>query len=86
MIKPKLEKLGFKIFGAQAGFYFWLSHPHLRVSDKICEFMLDHDMLLTPGTAFGKDGEGFARMTYCDSLDTCKKIAARLNQISINKE
>lgn len=80
-IKKALEEKGFKVFGAEAGFYMWLSHPMYSSSESLCELFLDQDMLMTPGTAFGKDGEGYARLTYC--IVDISPVVQKINQLAV---
>ncbi len=78
-----LEAKGFDVFGAQAGFYLWFSHPKLTRSDAILEAFIDAGLLITPGTAFGDDGEGYARLIYCITNDLCEQVIERIGQIQI---
>lgn len=80
-IKKALEEKGFRVFGAEAGFYMWLSHPKYSSSEALCELFLDQDMLMTPGTAFGKDGEGYARLTYC--IVDVAPVVQKINQLAV---
>jgi LL-diaminopimelate aminotransferase len=80
-LMPVLKEKGFKIFGAQAGFYFWFSHPKLTTSDDICNYLLEADLVVTPGTAFGDGGDGYARMVYCDTNDIIDEVINRLQKL-----
>jgi aspartate/methionine/tyrosine aminotransferase len=53
----------------QGAFYFFLDFRALKLSSQeICERILDEAGVgLTPGSAFGEQGEGFARMTIAAS-------------------
>jgi LL-diaminopimelate aminotransferase len=82
-LKPVLESKGFKIFGAKAGFYFWMSHSHLKTSEEICTYLLDANILVTPGAAFGEGGEGFVRMVYCDTTDIINEVIKRLHALRV---
>lgn len=79
VILRALKQQGFDVFGAEAGFYFWISHPALKTSEEISEWFLAAGMLITPGTAFGEDGEGFARIVYCLTDSACYDVAARIS-------
>ncbi len=78
IILEALERKGFKIFGADAGFYLWISHPALKTSEALSDWFIEGGMLVTPGTAFGEDGEGFVRMVYCLTDSACYDVAARI--------
>jgi len=82
MILPVLKEKGFDIFGAEAGFYLWFSHPNIETSEELCDLFAEKGIVITPGTAFGKDGEGYARMVYCDTEEIIEKVISRVKEIS----
>ena len=57
------------IMPPQGAFYFFIDFRALKLSSQeICDRILDEAGVgLTPGSAFGKQGEGFARMTIAAS-------------------
>ena len=83
ILRSALEAKGFKVFGADAGFYLWFSHPKFAKSVEILDLFIEEGIVITPGTAFGDDGEGYARMVYCETLEVCKKAAERIAKINI---
>jgi len=58
-----------RIAPPQGAFYFFIDFRTLKLSSQeICDRILDEASVgLTPGSAFGKQGEGFARMTIAAS-------------------
>lgn len=78
-----LESKGFEVFGANAGFYLWFSHPQQPSSDAIYEAFIDAGLLIAPGHCFGEDGEGFARMVYCITDEVSLEVARRIEQVEI---
>lgn len=58
-----------RVMPPRGAFYFFLDFRALKLSSQdICERVLDDAGVgLTPGSAFGKQGEGFARMTIAAS-------------------
>lgn len=83
-LKAELEAKGFKVFGAQAGFYLWFSHPQLPTSEALLEAFIEAGLLITPGTAFGDDGEGYVRLTYCITNEVCDQVAERIRQLKVS--
>ncbi len=83
LLTRSLEDKGFEVFGANAGFYLWFSHPQLKTSDDIMEAFIEAGLLITPGTAFGEDGEGYARMIYCVTDEICQQVAERIGKVQI---
>lgn len=82
-LKAELEAKGFNVFGAQAGFYLWFSHPELPTSEDLLEAFIEAGLLLTPGTAFGADGEGYIRLTYCITNEVCDEVAAAIRRVKL---
>jgi aspartate/methionine/tyrosine aminotransferase len=58
-----------RVTAPQGAFYFFLDFRALKLSSQeICDRILDEAGVgLTPGSAFGEQGEGFARMTIAAS-------------------
>jgi len=83
IMREALEKKGFEIFGGEASFYLWFSHPKMKNSSEIFEKFLEKDLVITPGNAFGEDGEGFARIVYCVDEAVCRKAADRIMELEI---
>jgi len=75
---PRLRQIGLQVFGAEAGFYFWCSHPDFRSSDALSDWFLEKGLLVSPGTAFGSDGDGFVRLVYCITNDRINQVMDRL--------
>ncbi len=80
LIYQGLRDIGIESFEPQGAFYIY---PYIGSfglsSDEFCERLLyEHKCAIVPGTAFGRDGEGFARISYAYST---KHIAAALERI-----
>jgi len=59
-----LKKLGFAFRMPEAAFYFWVRVPDGMTSAQWCEMALEEaGVVLTPGSGFGAEGEGYFRMT-----------------------
>ena len=82
-LAKELAAKDFRLFGAQAGFYLWFSHPALPKTEDLIEAFIEAGLLLTPGTAFGDDGEGYVRLTYCVTNDVCDSVAERISRVKI---
>jgi aminotransferase len=75
-----LKSIGIDCFEPEGAFYIW---PDIRKfglsSEEFCERLLyEHKCAIVPGTAFGKSGEGFARISYAYSV---KHITEALERI-----
>lgn len=78
-----LRQKGFEIFGAEAGFYLWFSHPQIQSSDLIYEAFIEAGLLIAPGHSFGADGEGYARMVYCITDELVQEVARRIEMVKL---
>ena len=51
-------------------------------ADEFCAYAIDKYRLATiPGTAFGRNGEGYVRLSYASSMDVLQKAVSILRQI-----
>ena len=75
-----LRKIGIDSFLPEGAFYIF---PDLRKfglsSEEFCSRLLyEHRCAIVPGTAFGEDGEGFARISYAYSVKHITKALERI--------
>jgi aminotransferase len=75
-----LLKIGIDSFLPEGAFYIY---PDLRKfglsSEEFCSRLLyEHRCAIVPGTAFGEDGEGFARISYAYSVKHITKALERI--------
>ncbi len=75
-----LRKIGIECFEPEGAFYIYPNIGKFGLtSEKFCERLLfEHKCAIVPGTAFGDDGEGFARISYAYSV---KHISEALKRI-----
>ncbi len=74
--------LGLRCRNPRGAFYAFpeISRTGLT-SEAFCEELLKSERVaLVPGTAFGASGEGFARASYCYSLEHVKKALSRIER------
>lgn len=74
------RKAGFDCFEPLGAFYVF---PCIRStgmsSDEFCEkLLLEEKVLMVPGSAFGKCGEGFIRATYANSIENIVEALKRV--------
>jgi aminotransferase len=75
-----LSRLGLKTFLPQGAFYIF---PDIRSTGMNSEefavrLLHEHGVACVPGTAFGKCGEGFVRMSYATGLEKIAQAAERI--------
>jgi len=83
LLVQALEAKGFKVFGAEAGFYLWFSHPRFQLSDPLYEAFIEAGLLLAPGHCFGEDGEGYLRMVYCITDQVAQEVVRRIEKLQV---
>lgn len=81
VIVDGFNKLGLPCFEPRGAFY---SFPCIKstgmTSEEFCEKLLySHHVAIVPGTAFGAGGEGFARASYCYSIDHINGALERIS-------
>lgn len=75
-------KLGLSCFEPEGAFY---AFPCIKStglsSEEFCErLLLEKKVATVPGNAFGECGEGFIRVSYCNSLKNLKKAMERIKE------
>ena len=75
-IKQSLAALGFKVFGGENAPYIWLKAPKNLTSWKFFDKLLkEAHVVVTPGSLFGREGEGYVRLsTFADKRDVKKAM------------
>ena len=84
MLVEGLQKLGWPTQKARATFYVWTPTPEGYNSAEFAQFMLSEvQALVTPGSAYGSQGEGFIRMALTvQGSDAEGRIRELLNRLS----
>lgn len=79
IIKAAFSKLGFKAYGGENSPYVWTSPADGRDSWDIFENLLyKYHISTTPGSGFGKKGQGYIRLTGFNSRENTEKAMAAL--------
>jgi acetylornithine aminotransferase len=63
---------GVEIAGSAATFYLWVKVPGGSPSAAWAFDLLDHGVVVAPGSFFGPEGEGYVRMAMVPTLDDCR--------------
>lgn len=81
VIASAMEKLGIWFTGGKNSPYIWLQCPGGRSSWEYFDYLLEEKNLVgTPGAGFGKNGEGFFRLTAFGSQEATKEAVRRLSE------
>ncbi|MSQ11960.1 MAG: aminotransferase class I/II-fold pyridoxal phosphate-dependent enzyme [Dehalococcoidia bacterium] len=76
---PALRRLGLRLESPRASLYLWARVPEGYTSAGFAAALLDQkNIVVTPGTGFGKQGEGYVRLSMTLSDENVDKALARL--------
>src|SRR6185503_13322695 len=66
-----LRALGFELPAPRAGMYLWVPIPagYANSIDFTADLLDRTGVVVSPGSGFGKSGEGYVRVALCDSED-----------------
>jgi succinyldiaminopimelate transaminase len=64
-----------------ATFYLWFRVPDGETSEEFATRLLEHGVVVAPGSYFGPSGEGYARLALVPSLAECERAAAILEEV-----
>jgi succinyldiaminopimelate transaminase len=77
---PVLESKGLRHTGGSATFYLWLGVPDSS-SEDFGRRLLEHGIVVAPGSFFGPAGEGYVRLALVPSQADCERAAAILEEV-----
>lgn len=78
-----LKKLGLKADLPKASLYVWAKIPEGYTSVEFCTRLLDEaSVVVTPGSGYGKYGEGYIRLSLTTPDDRVKEGLARLEKLA----
>ena len=73
-----LKEAGFEVDAPEAAFYVWIKVPAGYTSAGFCGELLDKvGIVATPGTGFGRSGEGYFRLTLTAPDDRLREAVGR---------
>jgi len=78
-----LKELGFSPFVPQATFYLWLKVPEGYTSVSFTDKLLEIGIVVTPGSGFGPNGEGYVRIALTVSEERLKEALDRLRKLRL---
>jgi acetylornithine aminotransferase len=66
---------------SEASFYLWFRVPSGESSEAFATRLLEHGVVVAPGSYFGPSGEGYARLALVPSEADCARAAAILREV-----
>jgi succinyldiaminopimelate transaminase len=80
LLLPVLARKGIRLAGGGATMYLWLETPPGESSEELAARLLEHGLVVSPGSFFGAAGEGYWRMALVPTEEECRRAAAILEQ------
>lgn len=85
LIAETLDELGIWYTGGKNSPYIWLKCPHNMSSWQFFDYLLENAQVVgTPGAGFGKNGEGFFRLTAFGSEKTTFEAVQKIKNLLKN--
>jgi succinyldiaminopimelate transaminase len=75
-----LERKGIRLAGGSATMYMWLAVPDGESSEGFAGRLLEHGVLVSPGSYLGPSGEGYARIALVQTEDQCARAVEILDE------
>jgi N-succinyldiaminopimelate aminotransferase len=76
-----LERKGIRSAGGPATMYLWLEVPGDETSEELASRLLEHGLIVSPGSFFGSAGEGYWRIALVPTEDECRRAATILERV-----
>jgi succinyldiaminopimelate transaminase len=74
-------RTGVRPAGGTATMYLWAEVPGSEGSEAFAARLLEHGVLVSPGSYFGPTGEGYFRISLVPVLDDCRRAVAILGDV-----
>ena len=75
------QRKGLRVAGSQATMYLWVEVPEGETSEAFAERLLDHGVLVAPGSYLGATGEGYFRVALVPSEEDCARAVEILERV-----
>ena len=75
------ERKGIRVVGSRATMYVWVAVPEGESSESFADRLLEHGVLVTPGSYLGAAGEGYARVALVPSEAECARAVEILDRV-----
>ena len=75
------ERKGVRVAGSEATMYLWVVVPDGESSEAFADRLLEHGVLVTPGSYLGAAGEGYFRVALVPSEEECARAVEILDRV-----
>jgi len=80
VLMPVLASRGWEVVASEATMYLWVAVPTGESGEAVALRLLEHGVIVSPGTFFGPSGEGYVRFALVPTLEECRRAAAILEE------
>jgi acetylornithine aminotransferase len=81
VLLPALARARIRVAGSEATMYLWLEVPAGESSEELAARLLEHGLIVSPGTFFGPSGEGYWRLALVPTVAECERAAEILEEL-----
>lgn len=82
ILSDACRKIDMEVFGGTNAPYIWVKTPNGLTSWQMFDKMLQGlDVVVTPGSGFGAQGEGYIRISAFNSRENAEEVARRLQKL-----
>jgi N-succinyldiaminopimelate aminotransferase len=81
VLLPVLAARGWEVVASQATMYLWVAIPTGEPDEAVAARLLEHGLVVSPGTFFGPSGAGYVRFALVPTLDECERAAEILREV-----
>jgi len=80
VLMPVLAAAGWEVVASEATMYLWVAVPTGEAAEAVAMRLLEHGVIVSPGTFFGPSGEGYIRFALVPTLEECERAASILEE------
>jgi succinyldiaminopimelate transaminase len=77
VLLPVLERKGVRLAGGSATMFLWLEAPAADITERL----LEHGIIVSPGTFFGPAGDGYFRIALVPTIEECLRAAEIFEEV-----
>ncbi len=78
LLLPVLKRKGYRVVASDATMYLWVEVD--EPSEEAATRLLEHGIVVSPGTFFGPSGEGYIRFALVPTEEECRRAAEILEE------
>jgi acetylornithine aminotransferase len=75
-----LERKGLRVAGGSATMYLWFAIPEGETSEAFAARLVQHGVVVAPGSFLGRSGEGYARIALVPTEEECARAVELLDE------